>query len=96
MQICWTRPAGEQLEAIHKYISESNVAAADQQITSLLTAIRKLPEFPESGRPVGFREPANWWSLGRLTSWCTRLRDSTVRILAIIHGARRWPLSFHP
>jgi toxin ParE1/3/4 len=88
----WTPTALHDLESLHAYISRDNPTAADAAVERILAGIEALSEHPEMGRS------------GRVTATrelvlpplaiAYRLRRSALEILAIIHGARRWPDRF--
>ncbi len=91
MPIRWTKQALEHLAAAHRYVAEANQVAADKQIAAILSAVEQLSNFPEMGRHgrvAGTRE-----LVVQRTPYIVayRLRDASIRILAILHGARRWP-----
>jgi toxin ParE1/3/4 len=82
------------LEAAYDFLAEENVLAAERQLDVLKRAVEQLADFPEmgrAGRVDGTRElvlPGTPYILAY------RLQGSTVRILALLHGARRWPARF--
>lgn len=94
MPIVWTSSAREQLADLHEYIAESNEPAADQQAVILLNATNNLSGFPEMGRPGRRRGTRELVVIGTPYIVVYRIRNSTVRILAVVHGARRWPRRF--
>ncbi len=94
MPIVWTSPAGEQLTDLHEYIAESNEPAADQQVAILLNATNNLSGFPEMGRPGRRRGTRELVVSGTPYIVAYRIRPTVIEILAVIHGARRWPRSF--
>jgi len=94
MPIVWTSPANVQLADLHQYISESSEPAADHQVAILLNATDNLSDFPEMGRLGRRRGTRELIVNGTPYIVVYRIRNSTVRILAVVHGARRWPRSF--
>jgi toxin ParE1/3/4 len=94
MPIIWTSPAREQLADLHEYIAESSEPAADQQVAILLYATNILSDFPEMGRPGRRRGTRELIVNGTPYIVAYRIRNSTIRILAVVHGARRWPRRF--
>jgi toxin ParE1/3/4 len=94
VQVNWTLPATEQLAALHDFVSESNLKAADNQVAIILNATSGLGDFPEKGRPG--RRPGTRELVVPGTPYIVayRVRNSIIEILAIIHGARRWPRNF--
>jgi toxin ParE1/3/4 len=92
MTVRWTPTALRDLESLHAYISQDNPTAADVAVERILAAIEALSQHPEMGRS------------GRVTATrelvlpplviAYRLRRGALEILAIVHGARRWPDRF--
>ena len=92
MTVRWTPTALRDLESLYDYIGRDDAAAADGAVARILAAIEALSRHPEMGR------------MGRVTATrelvlppmvvAYRLRRGVLEILAIIHGARRWPDSF--
>jgi toxin ParE1/3/4 len=80
--------------AAHEFIAGENATAAAVQVETILRAVEQLVNFPEMGR------------IGRISHTCElvipgtpyivayRLRGDTIRVLALLHGARRWPTHF--
>ena len=92
MTVRWTPTSLRDLDALHSFISEDNVAAATAVVETLLKGIAALarnPEMGRTGRVAGSRELV-------IAPYVVayRSRKSVIEILGIIHGARRWPDSF--
>jgi toxin ParE1/3/4 len=94
VQVSWTKLARSHLTTIYEYIRPENPSAALQQIHRIESAVDQLGQFPEAGRPgrvTGTRElvvPGTQYIVAYMIS------ESSVRILAIHHGAQRWPQAF--
>jgi toxin ParE1/3/4 len=76
------------------FVSEENVSAAEKQSNIIERAIEQLASFPEMGWPgrvYGTRELVIQ-STPYIAAY--RLKGSIVEILALLHGARRWPTQF--
>ncbi len=91
MRIHLTDPAARDLESIEAYIRQDNPPAAIRTVIRLLDAIEGLAEFPNIGRPgrvAGTRE-----MVISNTPYIAvyRVRSNIVRILRLLHTARRWP-----
>jgi toxin ParE1/3/4 len=91
----WTEQATRQLDQAHDYIALTNSAEVALRITMhIVASVQQLAAFPMSGRP------------GRVP--CTRelvishapfivayaIERDRIVILAIYHGAQRWPEVF--
>ena len=91
MRTRWTRPALADLEAIGDFVARDNRGAADRIVMRIVEAVDKLNDHPHLGRPgriAGIRE-----LVIAETPYIApyRIVDDDVQILAVIHGARRWP-----
>lgn len=92
MTVRWSPTALRDLESVHAYISEDNAAAALVTVDHLIAGIDALgrnPEMGRNGRVAGTRELV-------IAPYVIayRARKSSIHVVAIIHGARRWPDSF--
>jgi toxin ParE1/3/4 len=92
MTVRWTPTALRDLESLQAYIGSDSSPAADAAVEKILAAIEALSQHPEmgrAGRVVATRE-----LVVPPFVIAYRLRRGTVEIMAIIHGARRWPDRF--
>ena len=89
MTVHWTPTALRDLESLHAYICNDNPAAGDAAAGRILAGIEALSQHPEMGR-IG-RIPATRELVLPPMVVAYRLRRGSLEILAIIHGARRWP-----
>jgi toxin ParE1/3/4 len=80
--------------ALHEYITESSLSAANNQVKIVTEAVDRLADFPEKGRPGRRRDTRELVVAGTPYIVAYRVRNSSLVILAVIHGARRWPRSF--
>jgi toxin ParE1/3/4 len=90
----WTRPALADLEAIGDFVARDNPGAARRLIARIAAAVETLGEHPQLGTPgriTGTRE-----LVVAETPYIVpyRVRGEVVEILAVFHGARRWPDAF--
>jgi toxin ParE1/3/4 len=92
--LVWTRIAKTQLAELHAYIAESNISAADNQVAIVLHAVSGLANFPQLGRPGRRRGTRELVISGTPYIVAYRSKKSALDILAVIHGARRWPKRF--
>ncbi|MBZ5515114.1 MAG: type II toxin-antitoxin system RelE/ParE family toxin [Acidobacteriia bacterium] len=94
MKIRWTRLAVEDLDSAYDYLAETNPTAARTviaRISSALKALKAHPMIGREGRVEGTRElviPATPFIVAY------RIARARIEILAVIHGARRWPDDF--
>ena len=50
VEVVWTEPALQQLDAIAEYIALDNPAAANRLVEEVFNKIGRLQDFPQSGR----------------------------------------------
>lgn len=92
MTIRWTGTALRDMESLHAYLGEDNLnaaAATMERILSAIEAVGRYPEIGRNGRVPGARE-----LLVAPFVVVYRARKEAVELIAILHGARRWPGSF--
>jgi toxin ParE1/3/4 len=94
MEIVWRTSALNDLEALREFITQDNPQAAARVVGAILSGIDRLGRHPglgRAGRVEGTRELiiAN-------TPYIVayRVLGQQIRVLAIIHTARRWPRRF--
>ena len=94
MKVRWTRLAVQDLHSAYDYVAAKNPAAAHSviaRIESALQALKAHPLIGREGRVDGTRElviPATPFIVAY------RIAKARIEILAVIHGARRWPEKF--
>ena len=95
MKTVWTRRATNHLQAAYRYWThEKSEAAADIMLDRIFSAVELLernPELGRAGRILNTRELV-LRPLPFILAY--RLRSDSVEILALIHGARKWPGRF--
>jgi toxin ParE1/3/4 len=91
MRVVWFPLALDDLEHARAYIAEESSRSAEVVAGRILNAVETLVDFPDrgrSGRVSGTRElvvPRTPFIVAY------RTHGSTIEILRVIHGARRWP-----
>jgi toxin ParE1/3/4 len=93
MKVRLTYRASEHLSAAFDYLQAINVSAASSQIKCIFGAIDLLERYPfagRNGRITGTRE-----LVVRRTPFIVvyKVLHDDVIVLAVLHGARRWPKS---
>ena len=89
-EVVWTDPAWEDLEAAAEYITRDSEAYAAAFVEEMKAAATSLSEMAERGQIVPEIGNASIRELlVRPYRLVYQLTDRQVRILAIIHGARR-------
>jgi toxin ParE1/3/4 len=94
VKIVWTEPARQDLQEIFSYIAEENPRAARALLAEIKERVGVLidqPQLGRAGRVEGTRE-----LVLASTSYTLpyRLKDQQIQILAVFHGARKWPDQF--
>ena len=91
MEVRWSPEAADDLEQIVRYIQRDNPEVARKVAAIIIDAVGGLSMFPKRGR------------LGRIEGTCElvvtalpwiavyRVRDKTVEVVRIHHGAQNWP-----
>ncbi len=92
MTVRWTPTALRDLESMHAYILQDNATAADAVVERMLGGIEALSQHPEMGRTGRVSATRELVLPPMVIAY--RLRRGALEILAIIHGARRWPDKF--
>jgi len=94
MKIRWMPLAEQDLEAAYDYVRQDNEDAAKQLVGRIFSSVGMLMRHPlagREGRVKGTRELAV-----TRTSYIVayRIHQDEIQILAILHGAQRWPRTF--
>jgi toxin ParE1/3/4 len=92
MNIVWSPEAIEDLASLRAYIAEDNPAAARRVVLHLIQNVEQLlPENPQIGRAG--RVPGTRELVVAKTPYIVpyRIQRTTIQILRVYHGARRWP-----
>ena len=88
-------PLAEQdLDAAYDYVRQDNEEAARQLVARIFSSVGMLTRHPMAGREgrvKGTRELV----VGRTPYLIAyRVFQGEIQILAVLHGARRWPATF--
>jgi toxin ParE1/3/4 len=95
MNIIWSPEAIQDLISLRAYIAEDSPAGARRIVARILHDVEHLlPDNPQMGRPG--RVPGTRELVIPQTPYIIpyRVQRSTLQILRVFHGARRWPDSF--
>jgi toxin ParE1/3/4 len=92
MNIVWSPEAIEDLSSLRAYIAEDNPTAARRVVLHLIQNVEQLlpdnPQIGRAGRVSGTRVlvvPRTPYIVPY------RIQRTTIQILRVYHGARRWP-----
>lgn len=95
MTISWARDATHQLAAAHAYIAADNPRATDQLVLKIVAAVGRLRFHPRVGREGRVKNTRELVILNTPYIVAYRLNnESTIQVVAVLHGKRRWPESF--
>lgn len=89
MTVRWTPNAAGDLEHVYRYIALDNARAADATIRAILEGIETLKRQPLMGREGRVKGTRELVFLPYVVVY--RVGRSTLDVLAVIHGSRRWP-----
>jgi addiction module RelE/StbE family toxin len=89
--IVWSPRSIEHLASLRKHIAREDPAAAGRVAETLLHAVERLAQFPNTGRPgriAGTRElvvPRTRYIIPY------RVRPARIEIVGVLHERQRWP-----
>jgi toxin ParE1/3/4 len=94
LTIDWTRNAKAQLLKLDDFIFERSPKGAERVVNDIYDSVNLLQNLPflgRDGRVKGTRE-----IVISKTPYVVayRIQRETIQILAVIHGAQRWPETF--
>jgi addiction module RelE/StbE family toxin len=91
-RVVWTRPARDDLREIRAYIAQDSERYARVVVARLVAAVRRLREYPLSGRVVPeLARPTVREVIEGAYRIVYRVTPDAVQILGVVHGARRFP-----
>jgi len=93
VRLRWTRLAVTDLDSVYAYIAVDAPDAAMGIIDRIEEATAVLIRHPESGRAGRIKGTRELVVAGTPFILLYRIRQGTIQILAVIHGARKWPES---
>jgi toxin ParE1/3/4 len=94
VKLRWTDGALEDLQAAREYLEAENPRAAWDAINRIISAVERLERFPQMGRPGRVDRSRELVVTGTPFVLAYRLKGESIQVLAVLHGARKWPKSF--
>ena len=94
MKLRWAEPAANQLDQAYTYISERNSQAADSITQHIIDVTEMLANHPEAGRRGRTPDTREFAVPGTPFLIVYSIAEDTLWILAVYHGARKWPEGF--
>ena len=94
MPIQWTQRARRQFLSIIDSALKDNPSAAERVYDTITNSVSRLVTFPEMGRRGRVPETRELVITSQPYIVAYRIRGQTIDILAILHGAQKWPERF--
>lgn len=94
MRLKWMEPALDDLESIRSYIERDKPRAARAMARRIVKSVENIPSNPCMGRAGRVHGTREWVMPGTSYIVAYKVRDETVEVLRILHGAMNWPNSF--
>ena len=94
MTLRWTRLAAGHLESAFEYLAQDDAVAAGAVVDRIFSAIEVLERHPQMGRSGRVPRTRELVVTGTPFVVAYRVRKDRIEILAVLHGARRWPERF--
>jgi toxin ParE1/3/4 len=94
MRVRWTTPAREQFVRAFEYIAEENRRAAARTADQIWESTQLLARHPMAGREGRVAGTRELVISGRPFVVAYQIEKNEVRILAVLHAARKWPEEF--
>jgi toxin ParE1/3/4 len=89
-------PLAEQdLEAAYDYVQQDNESAAKRLVERIFSAVGMLTRHPLAGREGRVQGTRELVVVGTPYVIAYRIHWDQIQILAVLHGARRWPTAFN-
>jgi toxin ParE1/3/4 len=94
MTIRWMPLAEQDLEAAYDYVQQDNEDAAKRLVARIFSAVGMLSRHPLAGREGRVQGTRELVVAGTPYLIAYRIHRDEIQILAVLHGARRWPTAF--
>jgi addiction module RelE/StbE family toxin len=91
VRLVWTVSARRDLRSQVAYVAERNPDAARRLQFAIRQSVEGLADLPYKGRPGRVEETRELVIVGTPYAVIYRIRESSVRILRVLHGAQDWP-----
>jgi toxin ParE1/3/4 len=89
--LVWTETAIRHLESAWDYLAAENMSAAQSQLERILDAVETLALYPELGRKGRIASTRELVITDTPFLVAYRVQKREIQLLAVLHGARRWP-----
>jgi toxin ParE1/3/4 len=95
MTVRWMPLAEQDLEAAYEHVRQDNENAAKQLVARIFSAVGMLIRYPLAGRAGRVRGTRELAVARTPYVIAYRICQDEIQILAVIHGAQRWPAAFN-
>lgn len=85
-----------RLDEIHAHIAADSPKAAGRMVLRIRTAVRDLVRHPGLGRPGRVPDTRELVVTGTPFIVPYRVQGDVIEIIAVFHGAQRWPAELPP
>jgi toxin ParE1/3/4 len=94
MTVRWMPLAEQDLEAAYDYVRQDNEEAARKLVARIFSSVGMLIRHPFAG-PEGRVKGTRELVVARTPYIVAyRIHEAEIQILAVLHGAQRWPSAF--
>lgn len=95
MKIVWTKRSTQHLRAAYEYWAEErSEEAADFMLDRILGGVEMLEHHPDIGRRGRIKSTRELVLHPLPFVLAYRIAHSRLEVLALLHGARKWPFNF--
>jgi toxin ParE1/3/4 len=92
LRIVWSERSLIHLGAIGDYLQQQSPAASNRILNAIARGVEGLADHPRRGRPGRIKGTRELVVTRTRYLVAYRLQNEEIEILAVIHGARRWPI----
>lgn len=91
LTVHWTPIAISHLRAAYEHLASDSRPAAESLAERIFSAAEQLAQYPEIGRDGRVQGTRELVIVGTPYVVAYRLRKNRIDVLAVLHGARKWP-----
>ena len=94
MRVRWARAASRHLDEIGDFIARDDPTAADRTVVAIMSHVEALADHSHIGRVGRVEGTRELVIAGTPFIAVYRVAGGEIEIVAVFHGARRWPDKF--
>jgi toxin ParE1/3/4 len=91
LQVQWTEKANHNLDEVEAFIAQDNPEAATGVVLKVIRSVERLADSSGLGRPGRIPGTRELVIGGTPFLVPYRVRGKVIEILAVLHGAMKWP-----